>query len=328
MAKRTRMDEELDQVAALRHARKDDASVEALRQALASRYSLVVESAAIAAKALGATELSDALAGAYDRFYGRHEQDDKGCLAKTACIVALNTFERSDEERLLRGARHIQMEPVFGGSVDVAGLLRGECLAGLVTIGYERAHEIAVDLLIDNEVETRAVAVKALETLGGQEGLLALRLKALVGDKEPSIVGDCLAAMLRRAPVDSLPFVRTQLERRSPPIALEAALALAQTHRPEVLPLLLAVRSARPDEEIQIGLLMPIALLRTDEAYRFLMEVLASERAYAATEAVKALRLYADDPIRRSEIQTEVERRSEASIRRMFELRYRDTDAE
>jgi hypothetical protein len=328
MAKRTKMDDELDLVASLRHARKDDTTIAALRRALASRYGLVVESAAIAAKALDAPELSDALGTAFDHFFGRHEQDDKGCLAKTACIQALNAFERADEERLLRGVRHVQMEPVFGKSIDVAGLLRGECLAGLVTIGYEAAHEEAVALLVDKLPETRAIAVKALEALGGREGMLLLRLKALVGDEEPGIVGDCLGGLIRRTPADSLPFVRAQLERREAPVALEAALALAQSARPEVLGLLLSARESRPEEELQVGLLMPIALVRSEDSYRFLLGVLANERAYAATEAVKALRLYAEDPARRAEISAMVESRPEASIRRMFALRFRDDSAE
>lgn len=238
MARRDKFEEDLAKLARLGGGEKTDDALAQLRAGLRASSYLLAERAAVSARSLAARELADDLRSAYDRFF---DEEDKGCGAKKACIEALDALEESDETRLLRGARWVQMEAVFGGSVDVAGPLRAECLAGLVGIGCARAHEEAVRLLADNLPEVRLSAVRALGALAGRESALLLRFKAMVGDEEPGIVGECFSALMRLAPQDTMDFLRERMMAAPPPVALGAALALGESARPEALDLLRAL---------------------------------------------------------------------------------------
>jgi len=319
MAKRDRLEEDMARLARLGGGEKSDDALDQLRAGLASRSYLLAEKAAISARSLEARELAAELAAAYNRFF---DAEDKGAIAKKACIEALNRLEAADERRLLRGARHVQMEAVFGGSVDVAGPLRAECLAGLVASGYARAHEEAVRLLVDKLPEVRLAAVQALGALAGRESALLLRYKAMVGDEEPGIVGECFSALMRLAPEDSLEFVRERMMAAPPPVALGAALALGESARPEAFELLRAVRATRNDDDIRRGTLLPISLLRSDDAFGYLMGVLREEKPPFAAEAVKVLRIYAEDPERRAAIEAAARDRNDAYVWRVFDIKY------
>lgn len=324
MAKRDKLEEDIARLARLAAGEKTREAVERLRAGLRASSNLLVERAAVSARTLDARELVPELRDAYGRLFEDRSERDKGCVAKKACIDALIAFEQADEPLLLRGARHVQLEPVWSKErfVDVAGPLRAECLAGLVRMGFERVHEEIVRLLADKLPEVRLAAVQALGALAGREGMLLLRYKAMVGDEEPGIVGECFSALMRLSPKDSMDFVRERMASAPVPVALGAALALGESARPEALEMLRALRESRRDDDILRGTLLPVALLRSDAAFAYLMDVLKEERSPFAAEAVKVLRMYADDPERRAAIEAIVRERNDAYVRRVFDLKY------
>ena len=123
---------ELSQLEALSGRVPDDAAIEKVRRALASENNyLVAKSAAIVADHILSALLPEILA-AFDRFFIDPVKSDPQCWAKTALAKALVKLECRDATVYLRGLRHTQEEPVWGGHSDTAGTLRGICAQALV----------------------------------------------------------------------------------------------------------------------------------------------------------------------------------------------------
>ena len=112
----------------------------------------------------------------------------------------MRTTGGADAGVLLQGARHVQMEAVWGGSVDTAGNLRGVCVTTLVEESHPGAMYEAVRLLADPMPEARRHAVQAVAAAGRVESELLLRMKALHGDPDDTIVADAIAALMRIDP--------------------------------------------------------------------------------------------------------------------------------
>src|SRR5215831_14069069 len=109
--------EELDGVDA--NAHEGRARIE---KALESKSNLVAAKAAKIADETRVGDLVPKLAAAFDRFL---QKGDKGCAALNALARALVNLDYEDDELFRRGMKHVQMEPVYGGSEDVAAELRG-----------------------------------------------------------------------------------------------------------------------------------------------------------------------------------------------------------
>src|SRR5512133_2710767 len=125
-------DEQLAAVEALRNGPAGPAAAEALRRALANRNNYVAAKAAAAARELGLKSLVPELLAALERFFSNPVKSDPQCWAKSAIVAALVELGCRDSSVFLRGLRHFQMEPVWGGVADTAGALRGKCAAALV----------------------------------------------------------------------------------------------------------------------------------------------------------------------------------------------------
>ncbi len=322
MARRDRLEERLSRLSSLGGGERTPEVVERLRSALADSSNLVVEAAARAALALEVGELSNELSNAFDRFFEDRSERDKGCVAKTACLAALIASEEAGVKDLLRASRHVQMEAVYGPSVDVAGPLRAEAIAGLLSLGYDDLPEELIRLLNDKLSEVRLAAVQAAGHMGGRAGTLLLRYKATVGDEEPGITSECFSALMRTENKSARAFVIEQLRSASSEVALGAALALGEFASPDHFDILVEARSLRMDEEFRRGSLLPISLLRIEAALEYLLEVLRTEQPIYAAEAVKVLRIFADDERRFAEIEAIVRERNDAFVQRVFDIKY------
>lgn len=108
-----------EQVAALDALRQqpEEARVEPLRKALAHRNNFIVAKAADLVRDFRIAELTPELLAAFDRFFDNPVKIDPQCWAKNGLSRALAALEHQDAEIYLRGMRHIQMEPVWGGPV-------------------------------------------------------------------------------------------------------------------------------------------------------------------------------------------------------------------
>jgi hypothetical protein len=138
VAGRRTLEDVLARLATVREDPESAASLEALRAALAGRSGAAVAKAARLVGELELAVLATDLVTAFERILGGGCADP-GCTAKTAIADALYRLGHDAAGVFLRGIRHVQMEPVFGGRVDTAVDLRGACALGLVRIGYRDA---------------------------------------------------------------------------------------------------------------------------------------------------------------------------------------------
>lgn len=275
----------------------DAAAIEHLRKSLAQRNNFIVSKAAkLVADAELLALLPDVLA-AYDRFFLDAAKTDPKCWAKEALAKALVKLEHRAKDAYLRGMRHHQLEPVWGGSSDTAGALRGTCTHALVDCpGISDADLLTALLepLTDTDKTVRLEAARAIGQVGGVSAALILRLRALlgpaVGDKaEPEVLGAIYSALLSLEGACAIPLVAAALQ-EGDDLAAEAAFALAELRSPEALSALMARLRAGADANSWFGsmLLCAIALTRLPEALDFLIDLIARDALEAAV-AIEAI---------------------------------------
>ncbi|MFC1706773.1 hypothetical protein ACFL59_08125 [Planctomycetota bacterium] len=299
---------------ALPRSASNEDTVRELRRALAGKSNVLAAKAADIAAECAATALVSDLAAAFDRLLPEPDKADKGCLAKIAIVRALNSLEYDDTELFLQGIRHFQLEPAFGGRVDVADHLRAESAFGLVRLGYLEVLFELTTLLSDPEIAARRAAIEALRMVAAEACELLLRLKASSGDAEPELMGEVLSALVSINFERSKELVARFLSSRDQIIAQGAALALGETRRPEAFDLLRRQWRSWIDGERRKVLLLPIALLRSDESVRFLVQVVRNDPRELAIAALAALRIYADDPDRRETVRAAALQRDDSDV--------------
>jgi HEAT repeat protein len=276
----------------LNHARESpgsEASLAVLRKGLSDRVSIVVARASELAGELGYTSLVPEMIAAFDRFLAEPSKD-KGCLAKIAVLEALVRLEHSNPDVFLKGIRHVQREPVWGGSADTAAWLRGLSAIGLAACDHPLVLAHLVDLLADPEKPARLGAARALGALGRPEGSLLLRLKLLLGDPEIEVVSECFRALSGLGPkAEATSFVARFLDSPDEAIAEAAALALGESRDPRALDILRGSWERSRRRSFRQVLLVAMALLRTEPATDFLVSLVSGESAEEARGALSAL---------------------------------------
>ncbi len=267
----------------------DSADAGQLAAELRSKYNFVAGKAArlIANRALLdlAPELETALAA-------RLEQPaaaDKGCVAKFAMIQALVQLEHDAPELYAHGVRHIQMEPVWGGSQDTAAEFRAACGMALVNGAHPDKLRVLLPLLIDREWQARAGAVRAMGVEGSDAAALLLRFKSMTGDENPDVIYECFCALLGAEGEAALRFVDPFCDAPQPETAESAMLALGASRRNEALEALIRRFEARRNPRLSKALLNAIASSRTDRAREWLEETAAGDGSDArnAREAME-----------------------------------------
>jgi HEAT repeat protein len=255
----------------------------------------VVAAGAATAERLEVAALAPDLVQAFERLMRDPAKLDQGCKATIAIVQALVMLEDAAARVFLAGIRHVQKEGSFGPPVDVAAPLRGLCARGLARMGHPDALLECVTLLADPEIPARAGAVRAIADSGRPDGVLLLRLKALTGDKEIEVTGECFTALLSMDPAGSVEFVAKFLNSKDEGIAEQAALALGESHLPAALAVLRDAWESGGTREHRRMLLTAIALLRGDEALEFLLERLREDSIPGAADALAALSFYLRD---------------------------------
>lgn len=287
MARKRPLEESLQ---ALRRVREDPASEAShaeLRRVLAGEGAHAVARAAAIVGELELPAFVPDLVAAFPRFFADLPRADPGCAAKAAIVEALLKLEQVERELYRRAARHVQLEPVFGGRVDTAVDLRGSAALALAAKG---GHDVLVDLadlLADPEPPVRVSAARAVAVLGSPSGIPLLRLKALAGDAEARVVSECLLALLR-LDAGQRGFVASFLDRPDS-LAEAAAVALGESRASEALPLLREWLPQAGRRGLARTALFAIASLRRDEAVELLLETVRDEPLPLAREAIAAL---------------------------------------
>lgn len=295
-----RVEDQIDALARLRDAGPTPESVAALRKALRGRIGLVIAKAAKIAADLQLRELIPDLLDAYARLFERPAERDPQCWGKNAIAAALAVLDFRESAPYLRGARHIQMEPVWGGQADTASNLRGACLLALIACSDIRREAILrclVDALVDPAQTVRVEAVRALAEMGGGESALLLRLKARAGDSEFVVVAQLFDAILRlegRAAVD---FIASFLRAApSEDVQAEAALALGASRLAEAVEALENAWRETRDPALRDAICRAISAARQERGFAFLFDLIANGRAADAASAREALAIHRESP--------------------------------
>ncbi len=284
-----KVERELEQMGALRDAPADEARA-ALRKALKDPVNLMVAKAAAIAAERQFRELTPDLVRAFDRLAADGARRDPKCWGKSAIARALAEMEHREPAVYLRGMTYIQMEAVWGGSVDTADILRGICVLGLVACTGMRREDILralIDAAADSAGTVRAEAVRAIAQM--DEPLL-LRLKARLGDPAPEVMGQVFDSLLALEGQEAVKFVAGFL--RSGEHREEAAMALGSSKLAGAVTVLREALGELGD--VREVLLRALSLSRQEEALAFLMEEVRCARPAGAIAAVQALALHPD----------------------------------
>jgi hypothetical protein len=317
-------DKELAELDALKSALLSEAdpdknAVDYLRKTLAHRNNFLVSNAAkLAADADLVALLPDVIA-AFDRFFIDATKSDPQCWAKNALSKALVKLGHRTKDEYLRGMRHHQMEPVWGGQSDTAGALRGTCTHALVDCpGISDADLLTALLepLTDSDKTVRMEAARAIAQVGGVSAALLLRLRALVGKDEPEVLGAVYSSLLSLDGQAAIPLVAGALENGDDTSA-EAAFALADLRSTEALAALLARLRAGADAWFTSVLLSAIALTRLPEAMDFLIAAVA-RNAREAPAALEAIGRAAPSNDLRARVEQAVEQADSLRLRQAF----------
>jgi HEAT repeat protein len=293
-------DEQMEALEALSGRPLDPEGAALVKESLSNRNNYLVAKAARLAEDNDLAVLLPDLMAAFDRFFVNAEKTDPQCWAKNALSRALQKLECRDKDIFLRGLRHHQMEPVWGGRSDTAGTLRGNCAHALVAcegIANEDLLLILIDLLADSDKSVRTEAIRAIAQIGDL-AIPVLRLRALIPGEDPEVLSACFRALLEIDRAAGIPFVCRFLE-AADDTAAEAAFALAETHSQHALDALLDLhrnplrRSADP--WFAGVLLNAIALTRLPSAIDYLINLIEREDREAPI-AIESLAKLSSNP--------------------------------
>lgn len=318
MARSRVLEDTLEKLAKIRGGPLTPESQKLLRKVLAGRSSHAAAKAAEIAGELEADALTPDLVAAFERFLIRAEKSDPGCAAKTAIADALYRIGAAETGIFLSGIRHVQMEPVWGGRADTATALRGTCALALVRVHYHDYLTEIAELLADGEAPARRMAAQALAYSENPNAIPLLRFKALIGDEEPQVVGECLSALLQIAPASSIEFVARFLDHEEE-IAEAAALALGGSRLEAAFPVLRECWERHFHPTLRRTVLLAIAMLKRDEPLGYLLSHVAESAPPHARDALQALAVYRHDPKLRAQAEQALQHRSETSLRETFE---------
>jgi hypothetical protein len=274
----------------------DAAGIERIRKALSNSNNYLVAKAAQIAADHGLAELLPEVLAAFERFFVDAVKSDPQCWAKNALVKALVKLECKDAAVYLRGLRHTQEEPVWGGQSDTAGALRGACAHALVACeGLSNAQilNFLLEPLVDRDKTVRMEAARAIGHVGGVSAALLLKMRVLLRKEDPEVLGVCFSALLSMAHTDhadmpgTIALVADFLD-DGEEAAAEAAFSLAETHEPAALESLIKRRRKDADAWFASVLDHAIVLTRLPEGMDFLLDVIERDagQAISALEAI------------------------------------------
>jgi HEAT repeat protein len=324
MGKSKSVGEKRSELNALRETPKSPQAVTALRRALSDRSSRVVSKAAEIVGEGEVKELESELIEAYQRFLVDPAKSDLGCEAKTAIVEALVNIECREIEFYRAGIKYVQYEPIWGGEEDAAAHLRSASAMGLVLCAslLECLDRFA-ELLADHSKTARIGAARALAALAHPEGAPLVRLKLLLGDKDAEVLGECCSTLLRLSPDAGLPLVLERLASPDPNVAVQVAMALAESRNRRAFEPLRTVWRQQRDPEARSAMLIAIALLRSSEANEFLLSLLEGSDSQAAIHALRALKIHGKSGDLRQQIEAAVRRSGNEQLVKLLQHEFR-----
>ncbi|HLQ76931.1 MAG TPA: hypothetical protein VK210_06230 [Terriglobia bacterium] len=294
-----KLEEQIDRIRQLRNAPSAAASRPILEKSLRDRANLVVAEAAKVIGDVHVVELIPELLAAYARLFEDAVKTDPKCWGKTSIVKALTVLDYCESPPYVRGASHVQMEPVWGGQEDAAAQLRSNCILALPQCSDLRRNEVLrylVDALADSLDPVRLDAVRAIEQMNGDESPLILRLKARLGDRRPAVTGRVFDALLGLEPKPGLVFVSGFLKSNDVEVRDEAALAMGSSRQAQAVQNLIAAWNETIDHDFRSILLRAISASREESALEFLLSLVKEGSPRHAGAALEALAIHSDSP--------------------------------
>ena len=281
----------------------DADGIERVRKALGHENNYLVAKAARIVADNAVRALMPEVRAAYDRFFEDAVKTDPQCWAKNALVKALVILECHEPEVYLRGLRHTQEEPVWGGQSDTAGALRGTCTHALVAcdgIGNQQLLDILLTPLLDSDKTVRMEAARAIGQVGGPVAALLLKLRVLLRKDDAEVLGACFSALLGMDGTDRKAMIGliSDFLDDGEEAAAEAAFSLAETHDPAALAMLIARRIRGAEVWFSSALDNAIALTRLPEGLEFLIQALADDPRHAASALEAISRVYQSADVR------------------------------
>jgi hypothetical protein len=310
----------------------DDGADEALlRRALAhSHYRPVARAAELAADGLQYA-LEGPLMEAFRRLAALDYKHDPGCMAKGAIARALVALDCLDAGFYRAGIVLRQSEPVWGGSIDTAADVRASCAMGLAACGDGEALLDLVDLLADPEHRARIGAVRAIGCTQPLAAAAVLRTKAILGDSESEVIGECFRALLALPMDGSAAFVARWLvaaPHGDPELFELAALALGESRQDAAVDLLRAHWEAeplrRPADQL---LLRAAAMARSTAAFDWLLGLAADADPTTATRVMEELAPYRHHRRLADDLRARLLARDDPELLDAFAARFETPDA-
>jgi HEAT repeat protein len=318
-------DRKMQELESLRADPSSPVTVTRLRAALKDRGNFLVSKAAALAGEFGLKSLIPDLTAAFDRFMLDAVKNDPQCWAKNGIVKSLKDLGYNEPELFLRGLTHIQLEPVWGGKEDTATILRGACALALVTCPRPRLEllgHLSDRVAIDPAKTVRSDAVRAIAQLSGPDSVLLLRFKALHGDQDPEVIGQCLLSLIGMAPRDYIAFTADFLYAPNPEVRLEAAAALGQCHEPKAIEILKERWQAHPDADVKRAILLSLGASREPGAAEFLCSVIEDARFDDAANAIRGLASSRFRDEYRPRVAAVLAQRNETRLREIFDREF------
>jgi HEAT repeat protein len=287
-ARRAGVEERLHEVVALGKRAMPPSAME-LRPHLQDKAGIVAAAAAKLAAEHGLGDLERDLEEAFSRFLVHPVKTDPGCRAKLAAAEALRKLDAHSYDVFLRGIAVRQPEPSYGPPIDTAAPLRVCCAAALLETRHSLALLQAATLLADPEPTARAGIASVLGGVGGDACEALLRVRVLVGDSEPQVIGACLQGLLCASIERELPFVVQTIKEAGEDVTRLGLLALGESRDERALPTLREYAESSVDEEVRTTALLALALSRLPGALSFLQELSEHASPARADEARAAL---------------------------------------
>ena len=322
MAGRESLDDKLAAIRELRGQTLLPEQIAQLRKRIGDKSNLVVAAAAAIAGESTLAELAKDLEAAFDRFLVNPLKDDKLCRAKIAVVDALDKMEHQIPDVFLKAARHVQFEPVWGGSEDSAPPLRAAAVIALARAEGTHSLPVLVDALADPAKDVRIAAAVALGAVGSESAGLLLRFKVRIGDKDPDVFSECLLGLLTVDPKENLPIVSGFLDPGNPFACEAAAMALGKSRLAEALDPLKECLERSHSREMRQQILLAVAILRRPAAIDYLIELVSTEPEPNAVEALSALGIYKDDPRLRARVEGIAKGRGSRPIQSAFDREF------
>jgi HEAT repeat protein len=317
MSKRLSVDDRLSLIRRLRDQQPTAEAAAELRSALRDKSNLIVAAAAAIVGDQKRSDMQSDLEAAFERFLVDPIKTDKLCRAKIALVQTLDKLGHDQADLYFRAARHVQLEPVWGGTEDTAAPLRASAILALARIDHHDLLPLLVDSLVDSQKEVRIAAVQALGYHGSEAANMLLRMKALIGDKDSEVISECLFCLLNIDSTANITFISRFLDSQDIANCESAIIALGRSRLPAAFDLLKACRDQHPiglDEEIFLAM----AMLRLPTSTDFLLERIASDPEGTAIAALSALLIHRYDSSLRERIAEAVQKNGSSILQSKF----------